>query len=96
MKKYVLIKDVPFAEAGTELSVTELENCIPFAVFGGKTVSVSKEYVERLIEEEWIEEIKPREFYVAPFMGEKGTVRYKEVGKKKGYAGMFKVREVME
>ena len=72
---YRLKKDLPFAKAGTIIELSPSEGCIPMAIYdfrdlpGSKVsnVTISKEYLDELISEGWIEEVKPREWYEIEF-----------------------------
>ena len=58
MKKYILKKDLPFAKAGTEVDIVDGEGIL----FDGYHC----DYVNtgELVEKGWIEEVKPRTFYI--------------------------------
>ena len=75
MKKYRLAKDLPFAKAGAEVGYsasrifvqrgeTRLEACIDALDFLGPNPEIIQKELQRLIDEGWIEEVKPREFYI--------------------------------
>ena len=59
--KYKLKRDLPFAKAGDNVEVNP-GGCIPFANYSSGTFSTSEEYIDKLIKEGWIEEVKPREW----------------------------------
>jgi len=69
---YRLKKDLPFAKAGTIIELSPSEGCIPMAIYDfrdlpgseASNVNISKEYLDELISEGWIEPIKPREWWV--------------------------------
>ena len=75
MKRYVLAKDLPYAKKGTEVRFNEnrifvqrgetrLEACIDALDFLGPNPEIIQKELQRLIDEGWIEEVKPREFEV--------------------------------
>lgn len=95
--KYRLKKDLPFAKTGQE--VRESLNGIQI-----KRNDKSSEFwitlgdKEKLIDEGWIEEVKPREFWVAPFNETQESIngkRYKQVINPTDFYGAFKVQEVL-
>ena len=72
MKKYILKKDLPFAKAGIEIPIENLSLLIPFNdihLCGAKRhfsymVIAHEDDIPTLIKDGWIEEVKPREFYI--------------------------------
>ena len=65
MKKYILKKDLPFAKAGTEVRIyTDLESEIDSIDILDNRVEISNMSDKQLLNEGWIEEVKPREFYI--------------------------------
>ena len=74
-KKYILAKDLPFAKRGTEVNVSgdrifvqrgksKLEACIDALELWDSTSENIQKELQRLIDEGWIEEAKPREWFV--------------------------------
>ena len=72
-KKYILAKDLPFAKRGTEVNVSgdrifvqrgksKLEACIDALELWDSTSENIQKELQRLINEGWVEEAKPREF----------------------------------
>jgi len=62
MGKYRLLKDLPFAKAGAEVGVE-----LAISVRGKDNFLTwigDPKDLESLIDEGWIEEVKPREFYI--------------------------------
>ena len=106
---YRLKKDLPFAKAGTIIELSPSEGCIPMAIYDfrdlpgseASNVNISKEYLDELISEGWIEPIKPREFYVTLYGGTNvGTIHNTEDEAQrfltKNLGTVIKVREVTE
>ena len=64
--EYQTARDLPFAEAGTKIELSLSEGCIPMSLYNIKDceVVISKEFIGQLISEGWIEEFKPREWWV--------------------------------
>ena len=74
-KEYILAKDLPFAKKGTKVKYSgykiyvqrgesDLEACIDALELGESTPENIQKELQRLIDEGWIEEVKPREFKV--------------------------------
>ena len=67
--KYKLKRNLPFAKAGTEIGLTP-KGCIPISIHNFtdlpkcdvSPIDICEEYINELISEGWIEEVKPREF----------------------------------
>jgi hypothetical protein len=92
--KYQLKKDLPFAKAGSPIKVYP-EGSTPMILFDHiNEVDVSEEFIPKLLDEGWIEEVKPREFWVVPFTGISGLY-YQIVNNPKGFSNAFKVQEVL-
>ncbi len=62
--KYILKKDLPFAKAGTAVGVSKNAGGVPMCLWEHTTPDISKDFIEQLITDGWIEEVKPREFWV--------------------------------
>ena len=60
--KYILKKDLPFTKAGHKVEVNP-SGCLPFVNYSTGVFSTTEEYVDKLLSEGWIEEVKPREWY---------------------------------
>jgi len=60
--KYKLKRDLPFAKAGKEVKVNPT-GCIPFINYSSGEFATTEEYVDKLLSEGWIEEVKPREWW---------------------------------
>lgn len=56
--KYRLKKDLPFAKAGTEVDFNKIDNII-YSKTTNDLCSGNREYID-----DWIEEVKPREFMI--------------------------------
>ena len=62
--KYILKKDLPFTKAGHKVEVNP-SGCLPFVNYSTGVFSTTEEYVDKLISEGWIEEVKPRVGWLA-------------------------------
>ncbi len=71
--KYRLKKDLPFAKAGAEVTIGVASSIGLYQYDNGK-VNVAENQIEHLVNEGWIEEIKPREFEL--HFDETGTITY--------------------
>ena len=119
MKKYRLLKDLPYAKKGTEVRFNEnrifvqrgethLEACIDALNFCGPNPELIQKELQRLIDEGWIEEVKPREWYEVERLMPNGIWAYEsnrydtEEDAISDYSGdktklrVIKVREVLE
>ena len=116
-KKYILAKDLPFAKRGTEVNVSgdrifvqrgksKLEACIDALELWDSTSENIQKELQRLIDEGWIEEVKPREFMLH-FKKSNGEIySIQDLTTKNGYnviskfdgegVDSIKVREVLE
>ena len=102
---YILKKDLPFAKAGTIIDLSPSEGCIPMAIYDfrdlpgseASNVNISKEYLDELISEGWIEPIKPRE-WTLEVTPEQTYIRILPIRQKLFSSGseIIKVREVIE
>ena len=64
--KYQWKKEVPFAKAGTKVHITST-GCVPISLFNhadGTGSDICIDSLPQLIADGWIEEVKPREWYV--------------------------------
>jgi len=110
MGKYRLLKDLPFAKAGAEVGYsasrifvqrgeTRLEACTDALDFLGPNPEIIQKELQRLIAEGWIEEVKPREFFI-DIDNPKNTNCYNAIeissGSVNEFGGWLKVREVLE
>ena len=118
-KKYILAKDLPFAKRGTEVNVSgdrifvqrgksKLEACIDALELWDSTSENIQKELQRLIDEGWIEEVKPREWYEVERLMPNGIWAYEsnrydtEEDAISDYSGdktklrVIKVREVLE
>lgn len=100
MKKYRLTKDLPFAKAGTSIEFERKEGYFPamlmksttpnniWITFEGSLVSWNKLHTEG-----WIEEAKPREFWIrADHITTEGEIENRYWDKSR----FIRVREVIE
>ena len=117
-KKYILAKDLPFEKKGIEVRVNksgiyiQRKNFYPYEVyidalrFSESTSENIQKELQRLIDEGWIEEVKPREFLLH-FKKSNGEVySIQDLTTRKEYNGIsnfdgegvdsIKVREVLE
>ena len=81
--KYILKKDLPFAKAGAEVVFNDKSLC--FEVKSDRWSSDSGDYKfvghsnkSSLIKDGWIEEVKPRTFYINKTKGGELFAYYKE------------------
>ena len=61
--EYQTARDLPFTKAGHKVEVNP-SGCLPFVNYSTEVFSTTEEYVDKLISEGWIEEVKPREWWV--------------------------------
>src|SRR3990167_6428889 len=101
--KYRLKKDLPLMEAGTKIKISDKyrdkDNDLPLPIVLFRDAIYIKDQqnlIDELISEGWIEEIKPREFWLYPSNDcpPYGVLLTEEWTK--GLWGVIKVREVME
>ena len=106
--KYRTTKDLPFAKVGTEILFVKNEDLLP--TFSLRNINPENEWVvmegqekrwERYILDGWIEEEKPREFYI-PIDRDTGKLLASDKPMDKGYSGgwtlaveVIKVREIL-
>ena len=77
--KYILVKDLPFAKAGAIVVVggyTKLIQVDGYTI--GDDNSKHRPSIQKLIEDGWIEEVKPREFYINKTTGGELFAYYKK------------------
>jgi len=96
--KYKLKKDLPFAQAGEQarcfygssvFSITYRMDSVDFNL-------TSEEYIDKLIRDGWIEEVKPREWYISETVVRDYGRERKESFFKHDRSDLVKVREVTE
>jgi len=71
--KYKLKKDLPFAKAGAEV-IIGTAGSIDLCQYNNGKVNIAENHIEHLVNEGWIEEIKPREFEL--HFDETGAITY--------------------
>ena len=67
MSKYVLKRDLPFAKAGKSLNFMKTSSDQENFYLNDRTFFVSDAGFQKLIDEGWIEEVKPLEIWVNEF-----------------------------
>ena len=107
--KYKLKRDLPFAKAGTKIEY-RLKKDEHYAIFLYSTdgddpstywigLECDNRDLAKMISEGWIEEIQPREFWIAEYHNYQGKVFYSEQNAQNSSNNLkevIKVREVLE
>lgn len=98
MSKYILKKDLPFAKAGTELDFLEDGVATVQSIYRERDACFICELkdIDRLIEDNWVEEVKPREFLV--FLNKEGfpiDIFLPDLAPERALDEVIKVREVL-
>ncbi len=94
--QYVLKKDLPYANAGTEIEVEVNLSTSGITVFADPKIKCNS--IHTLLEDGWIEEIKPREVLVGEFKDNKHRyiINDCEISVQPDNVEVFKAREVID
>lgn len=95
--KYKLKKDLPFAKAGAEVRKDDYLDSDSQTCFA---CGVYRFWVHKDVMGEWLEEVKPREFWIADYYNYQGKVFYSkesaELSSNSNLKEVIKVREELQ